>query len=266
MCDAGPAAGGKRLSRLLREQLNEMMAAGQALEAILKDSQTGLSYLAVLNRGLCRQLRLARLLDLDERMNSEDEVRLFFQPVELVELCRSLMYRVDSLSRPLEIRAEFSSALIALPTLADRGALEEMLLALLSNSIRSIKAAGKRGAVTLELEQRDRKAIFTLKDNGGGMDAETLASVFDQESGEDPKLGLGLSLARQIAALHGGIMIVDNKENQGVRLAVSLPLLDKARGSLLRSPSADETGGWDKVLIALSDCLPPQSFLPKELS
>lgn len=267
MVDSNPQGEGGRVARLLREQLNEMMAASQGLEGVLSDSAAGRGYLSVLNRGLCRQLRLARHLELEQRLNSEDEVRLTIHPVDLVPVCRGLTRRVEGLARFLDIQMSFSTDLTTLTTLADQAALEEMLLCLISNSFKSI---GRDGDVELALEQRGRKAVFTLKDNGGGMNAETLAALFDPQE-EDPEegsgTGLGLPLAQQIAALHGGILIVDSQEHKGVRLAVSLPLRDPERsGSLCSSrPALDETGGWDKVLVELSDCLPTQAFLPEEL-
>lgn len=272
MKDLNPADESARLARLLREQLNEMMAASQALVPALAGSDRALSYLAVLERGMCRQLRLVRRLELEQRLNSLDEVRLTLGAVDLVEVCRALMSRTDSLTRSLDIQAQFSTSLTVLPTFADRAALEEMLLALISNSVRAI---GRGGSILLELEQRDRKAVFTLTDNGGGMDPAILAALFDppdeEEDGPDAEddpdellchRGRGLFLAQQIAALHGGILIVDSRQSKGTRLAVSLPLISRSGGALASPiPAMDDTGGWDRTLVSLSDCLPVQAFL-----
>ncbi len=268
MSNSSPQTEGGHVARLLREQLNEMMAASQGLEALLPAGGAGQGYLAVLNRGLCRQLRLIRHLELDSRLNSLDEVRLTLYLVDLVELCRALMNQVDGLSRLLDVQARFSTHLTALPTLADGGALQEMLLCLISNSL---KAIGRGGEIELELEQRGNKAVLTLRDNGKGMDAETLAALFDppEDSAELPEgaAGLGLPLARQIATLHGGILIVDSQEHKGARLAISLPLRDPEQAGMLCSsrPALDRNSGWDQVLVELSDCLPIEAFRPEEL-
>lgn len=270
MKDLNPADEAMRLTRLLREQLNEMMAAGQALAGSLAGSSRALDYLAVLERGMFRQLRLIRQLELEQKLNGLDEVRLSRAPVDLVKMCRALIDRADALTAPLGIHEQFSTSLAALPALADRAALEEMLLALISNSV---KAIGRDGAILLELEQREHKAVFTLTDNGGGMDCAALSALFDpseedDEEPDDPLVcrGRGLSLAQQIAALHGGILIVDSKQSKGVRLAISLPLLSPIGGAISSpslNPALDDTGGWDRVLVALSDCLPSCVFLPE---
>lgn len=265
--DFNPADETRRLARLLRDQLNEMLAASQALIPALAGKERALEYVAVLERGMCRQLRLIRRLELEQLLNSPDEVRVTPEPVDLVQLCRALMSRTDDLVRSLDIRARFSTALTTLPTLADRAALEEMLLALISNSV---KAIGQGGDICLELGQQERKAVFTITDNGGGMDPAALAAFFDPPEDEDEDeeddlvpSGRGLWLAQQIAALHGGILIVDSKQSKGVRLAVSIPIISRG-GGVLASPAltADDAGGWDRATVALSDCLPVKAFLP----
>lgn len=265
MKDFDPADETRCMTRLLREQLNEMLAASQALIRALAGQERALEYVAVLERGMCRQLRLIRRLELEQLLSSPDEVRMSPEPVDLVKLCRELMSRTDSLVRSLDIRVRFSTALTTLPTLADRAALEEMLLALISNSV---KAIGQGGDICLELGQQDRKAVFTVTDNGGGMDPAALAALFDSPEedgdGDDPApSGRGLWLAQQIAALHGGILIVDSKQSKGVRLAVSIPLISRGGGVLASSTlAADDAGGWDRAMVALADCLPVKAFLP----
>lgn len=266
MASANPPIEGGQVPRLLREQLTEMMAASQGLEGLLHQNDTGLGYLAVLNRSLCRQLRLVQHLELNLRLNSLDEVRLALRPVDLVPLCRTLMTRVEGLARFLNIQVRFTTGLTTLPTIADSGTLETMLLCLISNALKAV-GPSSGGEVALELEQRGDKAVFTLRDNGKGMDAETLAALFDSSEEEAESSGLGLPLARQIAALHGGILIVDSQENRGARLAVSLPVRDPDRVESLCAtrPALDRNSGLDQVLVALSDCLPIDAFLPEEL-
>lgn len=261
MREAYIPGGAVQVTRQLREQLNEMMAAAQALGRRLDADGKAGEYLAVLNRGLCRQLRLVRLLDLESRLNDPDEIRLRHAPVDLVALCRGLMERADRLTAGLNIRAQFACELAALPTLADEHALEEMLLALIAHSV---KAVGRDGWVRLELGRQQGKAVLALTDSAG-MDAGTLAGLTapPEEDGDDLP-GSGLTLAQQVAALHGGILVADSGEERGARLVVSIPVLERLGGAL-RSPGllpTDETGGWDRVLVALSECLPAEIYAP----
>lgn len=247
-----------RLIGRLRERLQEMTAAVQALTGMAAGDSKAKEYLGVLNRGLCTQLRLIRRLELDRRLNSQDEIRLDRTTVDLAELCRSVAERADALTAPLlDIRVT-CSAPPSLSAIADRGALEELLLGFITNSVQAI---GRSGSICLALERQEDRAVFTVTDSGGGMDPEVLAGLFDpQEEPETP--ARGLLLARRIAELHGGTLVAGNAEQAGARVAVSIPLVERL-GGILQSPGirVDE-GGWDPALVALSDCLPLRAFLP----
>lgn len=249
-----------RLTQNLRERLQEMTAASQALKSGLAGDKKAAGYLAILDRAICAQLRLVRQLELDGRLNSPDELRLERTLVDLAELCRGTAARTDALTRPLlDIKVEFSTSMAALPAMVDRNALEEMLLGFISNSVRAI---GRSGSIRLELEQAEDRALFTVSDTGGGVDPDVLAGLFDPlEEPETP--ARGLLLARRIAELHGGTLVAGSTDAGGARLAVSIPIVERLGGAI-RSPSIpmENGGGWDPALVALSDCLPAEAFLP----
>ena len=262
-----PRAESGRLAGLLRDQLHEMTAAAHGLGELLSMSPKGQEYLAVINRGLCSQLRLVRHLELDYRLSSEDEIRLVMRPMDLVELCRDVMEQTESLVRALNIRAVFRTGLDELEMNADRSRLEDMLLCLISNAV---KAVGRDGEIVLTLECRDERAFLMLSDNGGGLSDRALAEFFGQREEDDippgAGLGLGLPLARRIAALHGGAVIADSYEGRGARVAVALPVQRVPPDALFSDPPLrDEDGGWNKALVELADCLPALFFLPEEL-
>lgn len=260
MCDVCSQSGTARLTQRLRERLQEMTAVSQALSANLPADEKTAGYLAILDRAICAQLRLVQQLELDGRLNSPDELRLDQTLEDLAELCRSTAARADALTRPLlDIKVECSTAMTALPAMVDRNALEQMLLGFISNSVRAI---GRSGSIRLELEQVEDRAVFTVSDTGGGVDAEVLAELFDPpEEPETP--ARGLLLAQRIAELHGGTLMAGNTDTGGARLAVSIPIVERL-GGVLRSPSIpmENTGGWDPALVTLADFLPLEAFLP----
>lgn len=258
-----------RLAGLMREQLNEMMTAAHELGDIVSMSEKGQDYLALINRGLYRQLRLTRHLELLHLLTSEDEIRLNLRPAELVSLCRDLMAQVESVLRVRDLRVTFHTTLDSLITSADRVRIEDMLLCLISNSVHAVKEGG---AIDLTLEQRGGRVLFLLTDNGGGVSDAVMAEFFECADAEDEgpaevTMKLGLPLARKIAVLHGGFVIADNYAGKGVRLAVILPVQDvEAQHGRLRAPAPElNESGWNRVLVELSDALPARSFLPKEL-
>ena len=271
MNEKTPRENAGRMAGLLREQLNDMMAAAYELSSVLKESEKGKKYLSVINRGLCRQLRMVRRLELEHKLTSEDEIRIMPRPVNLTQMCRELMEEVEGLVCGLGIKVAFSASADSIIVCADRSRLEDMLLSLISNSVRAI---GRDGEIELSLERKDGRIIFVLSDNGGGATADAMAGFFGQSEEEndipeEPTLGLGLPLARRIAALHNGFVLADNYEGKGMRLVVSIAddLPDIGGGKTLRGnrPHIDE-GGWSKTLVELSDCLPVSAFEPEEFN
>lgn len=257
-----------RLAGLLREQLNDMMAAAHGLGEGIPSGSREAEYLAVINRNLCRQLRMVRRLELEHRLSSEDEVRLILAPVDLAAMCRELMEEVEGILRPMGIKVMFETDLHEFVICADRARLEDMILYLVSNSVRAVK---NDGAICLTLGKQSGKALFTLSDNGGGASAEALAGFFGEGEEEydipkEPTLGMGLSLVRKIAALHGGFALADSYEGQGMRLVVSISAELPGDEAQLRTPRPEiREENWSRAVVELSEYLPASFFAPKEL-
>jgi signal transduction histidine kinase len=67
-----------------------------------------------------------------------------------------------------------------------------------------------------------------VHDEGPGIPADKLAVIFEpfqriDDSGKKKGLGLGLSIAREIALLHGGAIWVDSQPGRGATFHVRLP-------------------------------------------
>lgn len=75
-------------------------------------------------------------------------------------------------------------------------------------------------------------------------------------------IGLGMTIARRAACVHGGTLMFDQPEPGIVRLTMAIPL--RSSGSLpLRSPVVyplDYAGGYDHVLLELADVLPDDVY------
>lgn len=90
----------------------------------------------------------------------------------------------------------------------DRRICRQIILNLLSNAV---KFTPENGQIHLKVETLDHRLLITVTDNGIGMSDDQLAMVgtpYFQASGHLTRMhngaGLGLSLVRQMAKLHGG--------------------------------------------------------------
>jgi two-component system sensor histidine kinase CreC len=86
------------------------------------------------------------------------------------------------------------------------------------------------GTVTLTLEERDGRAIVTVTDTGPGVPAYALEKVFERfyslprpDTGRKSS-GLGLSIVREIARLHGGEATLENRPEGGARAVLAVPI------------------------------------------
>ena len=245
----------------LRAQLSDISAACQLLQRRARAEDR--EYLAVICRGTLRAMRLLELRELARRLEDEDELRVDFAELELVDWCGTLVRHAGELLEDLGISTTFQTELAQLPTLGDEALLEQLLYALLSNGAKAMAANGG-GRLSVTLSRRGDNAVLTVGDEGQGVSEERLSRLF--QGGDGPDLapgagaGLGLALARTIAELHGGLLILENDPGHGVRAAVCLPIRTGHRARL-ESPRAAEHG-FDRGLVALSDVLPLTAFSP----
>jgi two-component system NtrC family sensor kinase len=99
-------------------------------------------------------------------------------------------------------------------------------LALLNLITNSIDAMGSGGKLTVRLEPVNDRLRLEIEDTGSGIPPELLAHIFDPWVTTKPHgkgSGLGLSIARQVIASHGGTIRADNRPGQGAMFTIDLP-------------------------------------------
>lgn len=116
--------------------------------------------------------------------------------------------------------------------LADRGRLRQVLDNLVDNAV---KFTPPGGAVRVEVSRRGTGARISVRDEGPGLTPEDYAGIFRpfqrlsaRPTGGEPSSGLGLSIAHELTALHGGVLIVDSVPGRGATF--SLELLERPPG------------------------------------
>jgi len=89
------------------------------------------------------------------------------------------------------------------------------------------------GFIKVALHPEGQFAVLSVEDNGIGIPKEQLELIWnrfyrvDSSSGDGSSLGLGLSLVRQIAALHNADLSVTSTEGKGSTFYVKIPLAEK---------------------------------------
>ena len=142
---------------------------------------------------------------------------------------------VDPLTATLDaMKAQFEDRRIqtqlslpsALPTvLVDRAQMEQVFFNLVKNALEAMKDGG---SLEIEVDADDRDVHVVIRDNGSGMDAATLAHIFEPyQTSKEHGSGLGLMLSRRIVHAHGGEIDVESKPGAGTAFTVRIPRLEK---------------------------------------
>ena len=145
------------------------------------------------------------------------------QPVDLVALAKEMAQALGTERTAIEVRAPEEVAVDADP---DR--IRQALANLLANAVR-YSPAGAPVVVEVTTEQCDDGpwAIVGVRDRGPGIASDLLPRLFSRfasDHGPGSGLGLGLYLARGIAAAHGGTLTVESSAGAGARFVLALPV------------------------------------------
>ena len=231
------------LGHELRNPLASVSNAAQLLR--LAREQPGVldNVSAILGRQVEHMTRLVDDL-LEVGRVTGGKVRLERAPVDLAQAAREVLatWRADGRFRYHEV----SDSLEPAWALADRARIEQVLTNLLDNALKYTPAGG---AIALTVRARDGKAILEVSDSGEGMPPELIGRVFDlfvqgeRSLARQPGgLGIGLTMAKRLAELHGGTMRAESAgPGKGARFVLELPAIE--RPAPVAAASSDAPAG-----------------------
>ena len=249
----------------MRECLCNFNAVQFRMKRVLEEKKMAAEFeqdLANQSRLIYQMLRLTRQAELTQELN--DKVFPREEGFDLAMVCQGMAEEAGWLADLAGVRFSYSSNVENLGFQGSKSLLTQMLLALVSNSIR---AAGKDGVSEMRFHAENGRVIISLRDSGMGIPEDRMATLFSGDAPEEiPRpgegAGLGLYNAQRIAALHGGVLIAQSGQEGGTSLVVSLPIVTPASVPARNNPGYDNLGGYSPVLIELSDVLPWQAFVP----
>ncbi|MBT3045692.1 MAG: HAMP domain-containing histidine kinase [Candidatus Thiodiazotropha sp. (ex Lucina pensylvanica)] len=111
---------------------------------------------------------------------------------------------------------------------ADFALTERVLDNLIVNALDHVE---KDGTVSLMISEREREAVVSITDSGGGISEDDLPHIFEpfykkRQAGKDGNhAGLGLAIARRMVELQGGTITATNSESGGACFSFTLPLV-----------------------------------------
>ncbi|KAA0588206.1 PAS domain S-box protein (plasmid) [Azospirillum oryzae] len=182
------------------------------------------------------------------------------EPVDIAALLARLHGEFSALAE----KGGQSLRLVAPPltTRTDPGLLERALRNLLTNALRY--APG--GRVLLGARRRGDRLQIEVWDNGIGIADQHIGRIFQDffqvgNAARDRRegLGLGLSIARRLVTMLGGVIDVTSSLGRGSRFTVSLPLTELEAEGGGRATAGGEAGGTrsgggtDRLIMLVED-------------
>ena len=211
----------------LRTPLNAISMAAAVLELALptQDTRPGTTQmLKTLRRNVLNLEGLvSKVLEESANLQTEIGVKLERREFDLWPLVEALIHDLHPVGETASTRL-VNAVPDDLVVYADASLLRRVFQNLIANAIKYTP----RGDVIIGARELVAKGVVEcwVRDNGAGIPAELLDSVFDKGV-TDPEgkggTGLGLSIVKTFIEAHGGIVTVDSKAEAGSTFRFSLP-------------------------------------------
>ncbi|MEP6652184.1 MAG: chemotaxis protein CheB [Myxococcales bacterium] len=202
-------------------------AAAEQLPALAQRRRD--RFLAILQR---QAQQMTRLLDdlLEASRVTQNKVELKKHHIDLNTVVKDAVDAVRGQidAQGISLAAELSPRSLTVD--GDPARLQQIVVNLLSNAV---KYTPRGGHVTIRAARENDQAVVHLRDDGAGIPADMLESIFDlfvqsrrtldRSAGG---LGVGLTLVRSLAQMHGGTVTAHSDgEGKGSEFVLRLPLV-----------------------------------------
>src|SRR5579864_5843716 len=190
--------------------------------------------------------------------------------LDLSEIVRQVLSTIEPLAAQKRI-AVTAPDIDAGAITADAGKVKQMLLNLVSNAV---KFTPEGGAVTVRAARLAETVELTVTDNGIGIEAGDQERVFHEfqqvDSGvgrSQPGTGLGLTLTRRFANLHGGDVRVESELGRGSVFTISLPVEAHRAAAVIapHAPAPREPGDTRPLVLVVEDDPPAAELLSRQV-
>ena len=218
------------MSHELRTPLNTILGLSESLQEHIYGLLNAHQQKAIQNIETSGRHLLALINDiLDLSKVEAGYLKLELDIVSVADMCQASLMFVKELAfkKALQISFHLDDQLIEVEV--DPRRMKQMLVNLLSNAV---KFTLPKGHVSLRVTADAAAGIifFTVEDTGIGIAPDDIVQLFQPFQQLDSRLsrqhegtGLGLSLVRHLADLHGGSVTVESTIGQGSRFTIALP-------------------------------------------
>jgi len=215
-----------RMSHELRTPLNSIIGFTQLLQLDSNDSKQQDYFSEILSSSNHLLDLINDVLDLSKIESGHMEISL--ESVSCNEVIAESINMIQSLITEKNITINFDlEKEYNFKVLADKLRLKQVLINLLSNSIKYNK---DNGEVTVEVSSSNNRVMFSISDTGLGLSSAHLDKIFTPFSRFHSELvsedgtGIGLTISKKIIEDMNGSLCVESELNKGSKFYFELPI------------------------------------------
>lgn len=215
------------VSHELKSPITNIKGFVQLLIDIKLDEKTQNEYLNIIMNEINR---ISALIDSLIKLSKLDEnnVAPHFEAFELNELIRQAIIPFINRIEEKSLNLEDCICNDKLVVFADKRQILQAISNLIDNAIKYTQNNGK---IIIETTKLNKKAVFSIKDNGIGISNEDLEHIFERfytvsKSRTDSSTGLGLSICKKILEMHGEQIKVKSQLSKGTEFEFELNLYE----------------------------------------
>ncbi|MBN2645378.1 MAG: HAMP domain-containing protein [Desulfuromonadaceae bacterium] len=136
-----------------------------------------------------------------------------------------LINRIELLSQQVKVMVPCREECLSRELAVDAVLIGQALLNIVRNGL---DAAGPAGEVRVTIDCSDEELLFSIVDNGPGIEEQDLSQIFDPFFSKKAKgTGLGLAIANETVVAHSGHLAAHNMRGGGACFVLSLPFVKK---------------------------------------
>ncbi|MBA1333637.1 MAG: Two-component system sensor histidine kinase [Firmicutes bacterium] len=216
------------ISHELRTPLTLMFTTLQVLERWDDINRDKISrYIKVLKQNCLRLLRLINNL-IDITKIDSGFYELCLQNHNIVSIVENVVDSVAEFVQSKDIELVFDTEVEEKITACDPDKIERIMLNLLSNAVKFTKPGGR---ISVNVYDGGEDVRISIRDTGIGIPEDMLELIFERFRQVDGSFtrdhegsGIGLSLVKSLAEMHGGGITVKSEAGKGSEFIINLPV------------------------------------------
>lgn len=172
----------------------------------------------------------------------DPQVKMDLQVLDINSCITEICYFIDRFVLRSGIEFEYEPCEETIISKIDLKKLSIAILNLIANACLYTAPGNK---ITVKLAKIQNDFVITVSDKGIGMSADVQHHAFDPFYSYDPNdtpasgVGLGLTLVKQVAELHGGTCMLTSELEVGTTVAIRIPIAEGEAETAVEAPDND---------------------------